>query len=137
VVAAVAPHQGASRRLWPVFEKRRIVELTMRKGASIRAIAREQGVHPTSLSHWRRLYRAGTLGTQSPSARRACASAANARFLPVTVAAAMHPAQLSSDSHAGGSGVIELTLSSGSTLRIEIGTLDAGFVCALVAQLQR
>ena len=64
MVAAVAPHQGASRRLWPVFEKRRIVELTMREGASIRAIAREHGVHPTSLSHWRRRYRAGTLGTQ-------------------------------------------------------------------------
>lgn len=109
----------------------------MREGASIRAIAREQGVHPTSLSHWRRRYRAGTLGTQSPSAPRACAPAANATFLPVTIAPAMHASQLPSDSHARASGVTELGLSSGSTLRIEIGTLEAGFVCTLVAQLQR
>jgi transposase-like protein len=42
--------QHAPRRQWPLAEKRRIVELTLRAGVPVRAIAREQGVRPTSLS---------------------------------------------------------------------------------------
>lgn len=136
MVAAEAPQQRAPRRRWPESEKRRIVELTMRKGASIHAIAREQGVHPTSLCHWRARYRAGKLGAQSPPPR-ARVTASSATFLPVTIAAAQRASQPSSDSRVRGAGVIALTLSSGSTLRIETDMLEAGFVCALVAQLQR
>ncbi|HEY9084924.1 MAG TPA: transposase [Candidatus Tyrphobacter sp.] len=65
-----APKQRAPRRRWPIAEKRRIVELTLRDGASIRAVAREQGVHPTSLCHWKVLYRAGKLNAQLPPAPR-------------------------------------------------------------------
>ena len=83
MAATRAPKPRAPRRQWPLAEKRRIVELTLRAGVSVRAIAREQGVHPTSLSHWRTLYRAGKLDAQStsvagqtgthPSAARGCA----------------------------------------------------------------
>ncbi len=59
-------NERSSHRRWPLAEKRRIVELTMRKGASTCAIAREHSVHPTSLSHWRTLYRVGKLDAQPP-----------------------------------------------------------------------
>jgi transposase-like protein len=57
MAATKAPTQRAPRRHWPPAEKRRIVELTLRAGVSVRAIAREHGVHPTSLHHWTALYR--------------------------------------------------------------------------------
>jgi transposase-like protein len=54
MAATPAPKQRAPRRSWPSAEKRRIVELTLREGASLLAIAREHGVHPNSLGHGRR-----------------------------------------------------------------------------------
>ena len=80
-----APKQRSERRRWPIAEKRRIVELTLREGVSTRAIAREQGVNPTSLCHCKALYRAGKLDAQPPRAR---AHASSAAFLPVTIASA-------------------------------------------------
>ena len=75
-----APKQRSPRRRWPIADKRRIVELTLREGVSTRAIAREEGVNPTSLCHWKALYQAGKLDTQPPRAR---ARASSAAFLPV------------------------------------------------------
>lgn len=131
--AVTSPKACEARRRWPLSEKRRIVELTLREGASIRAIAREHSVHPTSLCHWRARYRAGKLEAQP--AQRTRAAASSAMLLPVTLVPATGSAQPPFDSHARA--VIEFTLSSGHMLRIEMGMLDAGFVCALVAQLQR
>lgn len=129
------PKQRAPRRRWPIPEKRRIVELTLRGGASIGAVAREHGVHPTSLCHWRGLYRSGKLCVQLPGAPRGRAGASSATFLPVTIAArASRPAH---DSGVSGPSIVQITLPSGATLRIESGTLDAALVCALVAQVQR
>jgi hypothetical protein len=42
MAAAKAPKQSAPRRRWPAAEMRRIVELTLRAGASIGAIARTE-----------------------------------------------------------------------------------------------
>lgn len=137
MAAAKAPQQRAPRSQWPLAEKRRIVELTLLAGVSVRAIAREQGVHPTSLSHWRTLYRAGKLDARSQSVPRVRSSKASATFVPVSIVPAVgRPAPRP---HAGacGGGVVELMLASGATLRIETGALDAALVCALVAELQR
>ena len=134
-----SPTQRAPRRRWPPAEKRRIVELTLRAGVSVSAIAREYGVHPTSLNHWKALYRAGKLDAQVKSAPRVPGPAASATFVPVNVLPAMRRPQPAtrSDAAAARSGIVQLVLASGATLRIETGALDAGLVCALVAELQR
>ena len=127
-----APKQRSPRRRWPIAEKRRIVELTLREGVSTRAIAREEGVNPTSLCHWKALYQAGKLDTQPPRVRARTSSAA---FLPVTIASALEPPR--QNWGVGGRSIVQLTLPSGATLRIEMGVLDTGVFCALLAQLQR
>lgn len=126
----------APRRQWSLAEKRRIVELTLVACASTRSIALEQGVHPTSLSHWKSLYRAGKLDA-SPRAR--VRLTAPTTFLPVRIASAVRGSQRSTlghDAHARGS-VVQLMLASGATLRLETEGLDAALVCALVAELRR
>jgi len=150
MAAAKAPKQSAPRRRWPAAEKRRIVELTLRAGVSIGAIAREHGLNPSSLSHWKTLYRAGRLDAQAQSSSRAHAAPANATFVPVSLVRAVRTPQpatrglgpdprparrLSAD--AGGSAVVQLVFGSGVTLRIETDALDAALVCALVAELHR
>jgi transposase-like protein len=75
----------APRRSWPPAEKRRIVELTPRAGASVPAIAREHGVCPNSLHRWRLLYRTGKLGAPVQPAPRVAGLAASATFLPVSM----------------------------------------------------
>jgi transposase len=131
--------ERASRRQWPPAEKRRIVELTLRAGVSVSAIAREHGVHPTSLNHWKALYRAGKLDAQIKSAPRVPGPAASATFVPVNVLPAVRSSEptIHSDAAASRSSIVQLVLASGATLRIETGALDAEFVCALVAELRR
>jgi transposase-like protein len=129
-----APNKRATRRRWPLSEKRRIVELTLRAGASIGAIAREQAVHPTSLCHWKALYRAGKLNAQPEP--RVSIAAPGATFLPVTIAGAGR-ARRSASGALGALSVVQLVLASGASMRIETGGLDAALVCALIAELRR
>ncbi len=136
MAASESPHRRAPRHRWPLSEKRRIVELTLPEGASIRTIAREHGLDPTSLSHWRALYRAGQLEAQP--APRVRASAESARFVPVSIAPAVRTLEaISNLARAGGSSVVQLVFASGAALRIEAGDLDAALVRALVAELRR
>ena len=138
MAAKELPTQRAPRRRWPPAEKRRIVELTLRAGASLGAIAREHGVHPTSLNHWKALYRAKKLDAQVKSTPRVPDPAASAKFVPVNVLPAVRRSQPSThDAAASRSSIVQLVLASGATLRIETGALDAALVCALVAELQR
>lgn len=130
-----AAKQPATRRRWTVTEKCGIVELTLRPGASMSAIAREHGVHPSSLSHWKALYRAGKLNAQPVP--RVRAAAPSATFLPVTLAAAEPAPQPPPGSQTGGSSVVQLILASGATLRIETDTLDTEFLRALVTEMRR
>lgn len=130
-----APKQRTLRRYFPPSEKRRIVELTLCEGASVRAIAREQGVNRNSLYQWRALYRAGKLGG-SPTRRRGVA-APSAAFLPVTISSEAHTLGPAPGAPLRGSSVVLLMLASGAMLRIETGALDAEFLRALVAELQR
>jgi transposase-like protein len=120
-------------------EKRRIVELTLVEGATVVAIAREHGLHPTSLNHWKTLYRAGKLDAQVKSAPRVAGPSANATFVPVNVAPPMRRPQpvTRPDAAASRSSIVQLMLASGATLRIETGALDAALVSALIAELQR
>jgi transposase len=140
MAAAKAAKERGPRRRWPAAEKRRIVELTLRAGASVGEIAREHGVHPTSLSHWKKLYRAGKLDAQDQSTPRvAAAPPASATFVPVSLIRAVRRPQPPARPDAGACGrsVVQLVLTSGATLRIETGALDAALVCALVVALRR
>jgi len=134
-----ASKQRAPRRRWAPAEKRRIVELTLRTGASIGSIARENGVHPNNLRQWEALYRAGKLDAPVKPALRVSGSAAGAKFVPVNVVGPARRSQLPArpDESAFGSGVVEIVLATGATLRLETRALDAALVCALVAELQR
>jgi transposase-like protein len=127
-----APRQRAPRRRWPLSEKRRIIELALRKGASMCAVAREQDVHPNSVRQWMALYQSGKLGTQP----RPRARASSATFLPVQIAATVRSAQNVGD-RGWGPSVVQIILPSGVTVRIESAELDAEVVGALLAQLQR
>lgn len=135
MAASKASSQHRTRRQLPLSEKRRIVELTLQEGASIRSVAREQGVNRNSLYQWQALYRAGKLkGEPAPRVR---AASPKPSFLPVTIAAAVRAPQAASSTQPSASSIVQLTLSSGATLRIETGTLDAGFLCALLAELRQ
>jgi len=143
-MAATETRNSSDRlRRWSLSEKRRIVELTHRKGASISEIALAHGLHPTSLSHWRSLYRAGKLSDASPRAHPSGATV-QATLLPVMIST-RHPGDASVsqavvDSSAilrtHENAVIHVSFSSGATLRIETGSLDVTFVCALLAELR-
>ena len=124
--------QRAPRRRWPLAEKRRIVELTLREDASIRAIAHEYSVHPTSLCHWKSLYRAGKLNASAPRSSRV----SGATLLPVTIMPAAHAPRGESNSSVRARSIVQIVLPSGATLRIETGVLDPAIVCALITQLR-
>ena len=134
-MAAAKSPQRRPRRHLPPAEKRRIVELTLVEGASVVAIAHEHGVHPNSLGQWKALYRAGKLDVPA----RVAGPAASATFVPVSLAPDLRRPQpdTRSDAAVGRSGIVQLVLASGATLRIETSALDAALVCALVAELQR
>jgi transposase-like protein len=130
-------------RRWSLSEKRRIVELTHSKGASISEIALAHGLHPTSLSHWRSLYRAGKMSDTSPRAHPPGATV-QAALLPVMIST-RHPGDASVSQAAVDSStslrthenaVIHVSFSSGTALRIETGSLDVTFVRALLAELR-
>jgi len=134
-MAAKAERNVTRRRRLPPAEKRRLVELTLRAGASLGEIARKHGLHPNSLREWRALYRAGKL----ESTARVGADPAGATFVPVSIVPTARRPRLIAcpDSRLGGSGVVQLVLASGASLRIETDALDAALVCAIVAELRR
>ena len=75
VKLATTVEPEAKRRRRSVQERRRIVEETLKTGASVARIARAHGVNANQVFYWRTLYRRGRLG----------APAAEATLLPVTL----------------------------------------------------
>ena len=53
------------RRRWPVGEKCRIVEQTLKPGASVARVALAHGVNANQVFSWRRQYRQGLLGQRN------------------------------------------------------------------------
>jgi transposase len=58
---------GASRRRRTAQERRLIVEETFAAGSSVARVARKHGINANQVFQWRRMYREGQLGEQSPS----------------------------------------------------------------------
>lgn len=139
--ASEAPRRGAPRSRWSISEKRRIVELSLSEGASVSEIALAHGLHHTSLSRWRSLYRSGELSGGS-ARKRACSSTASEKFFPVMITEeqernAQSPrATTSMKTQMRESGTVSLSLPSGATLHFEIGTLDFAFIRALLVELR-
>lgn len=94
-----------------VVEKRRIVEETLLKGASVSSVARAHGVNANQVFQWRRLYRDGLLGV--------CPSGEEMRLLPVAVLdeARVEIAGLS------GTALVDAPLGAGSS----VGTIELTF----------
>ena len=102
------------RRRWSVAEKRRLVAATLEPGASVSALAREAGVHPSQLFGWRRQMRA----------------TAPTGFAPVQIAG-----EAPSTGFAG-LGTIEIEFAAGARMRIS-GVVDPVTLAAALAALTR
>jgi transposase-like protein len=136
VAAPKGSKQRAPRRRWPLSEKRRIVELTLRPGASLSAIAIEHGVSRTGLCNWKSLYRAGKLDA---SAAPRAGSTAKPTFLPVSIEPVVRKARPVPLGDAGvhGGSVLQLAFPSGTKMRIETSALNLALISALIAELRR
>jgi transposase len=75
----VVVKREAQRRRWPVGEKCRIVEQTLKPGASVARVALAHGVNANQVFSWRRQYRQGLLSQRNAEA---------VKLLPVQVSEA-------------------------------------------------
>ncbi len=103
------------RRRWSRAKKEQLVAATLEAGASVSALARAAGMHPSQLYGWR---------------RQLCARpGAGPAFTAVRVVA--EPTAMTGLS---GPGVIELEFASGARMRIT-GAVDAATVSAAIGAL--
>jgi transposase len=100
------------RRRWSSAEKDQLVATSLEAGASVSAIARDAGIHPSQLYGWRRQLRARQ----------------GIGFAPVQIAPEVAPAGLA------GGGAIEIEFATGARMRIT-GAVDPAMLTAAVAAL--
>ena len=101
------------RRRWSVAEKRQLVAATLEPGASVSAVAREAGIHPSQLFGWRRQMRA-----PAPTG-----------FAAVQIAG-------EAPSSGVGLGTIEIEFAAGARMRVS-GAVDPATLSEVVAALTR
>jgi transposase len=102
------------RRRWSAAEKERLVAASLEAGASVSAVAREAGMHPSQLYGWRRQL----LRRSQPAAS----------FAAVRIAAEPAPAGLPT------AGLIEVEFTNGSRMRIT-GAIDPATLTTTIATL--
>jgi transposase len=102
------------RRRWSAAEKEQVVSASLEAGASVSAVARQAGIHPSQLYGWRRQL----LLRSQPAAS----------FAAVRLAA--EPAAASWPAH----GLIEVEFTNGSRMRIT-GSIDAGTLSTTIVTL--
>ena len=128
----ITPPTTPNRSRRSIAEKRRIVEETLAAGASVARVARAQGVNANQVFQWRRLYRAGRLGS-APSA-----SSAAIKLLPVTVETAPSTSPImtiEAPSNTPPTGKIHIKLGR-AQIRIE-GNPDPALLRAVLGSLRR
>lgn len=76
----------AQRQRRSIAEKRRIVEETLGRGASVARVARAHGINANQVFGWRRLYLAGRLGAQKPGMKLLPVRVRDRESAPVVVA---------------------------------------------------
>src|SRR5262245_9108565 len=104
---------GGTRQFRSREERRRIVEETLKPGASVALVARTHGVNANQVFKWRAQYRKGRLDMDSPST-----------LVPVKVTDGIQPLRVPSHRKSKGktSGIIDIDLGH-ARIRIE-GTVD-------------
>ena len=102
------------RRRWSAAEKGRLVAASLEPSASVSAVAREAGIHPSQLYGWRRQL----LRRSQPTAS----------FAAVRIAAEPGPTE------APARGLIEVEFANGSRMRIT-GAIDPATLTTTIATL--
>jgi transposase len=118
---------GGRREFRSKEERRRIVEETLKAGASVALVARANGVNANQVFKWRAQYRKGRLEVKSPTTT----------LVPVEVSDAIRAIQpvIRRKSKARKSGIIDIDLGH-ARIRIE-GTADPECVRAALEGLAR
>jgi len=133
----------AKRHYRSADERRHIVEETLVPGTSVAIIARSHGVNANQVFAWRKMYRAGRLGSTALVSTSGT-SVSHVSLLPVRVAADAEsqqpaPVAMSTQCDADGgaavaSGSIDLTLGK-AQVRIT-GPVDAGMLRVVLEYLR-
>jgi transposase len=125
-VRVVRLKNGGTREFRSKEERRRIVEETLKSGASVALVARANGVNANQVFKWRRQYRKGRLEIEAPTT-----------LVPVKISDAVSPLPRPArhKSKARKSGIIDIDLGH-ARVRIE-GTADPECVRAALEGLAR
>ena len=129
--AGVAPGDGASgrRRYWTAEEKRRIVEQTLSSTSSVAMVARQHGINANQVFYWRKLYRAGHLGSDGGAEQQV-------RLLPVSVSDEQ-PAETEPEETTSPAAGLTINIEfPGRTLVSLEGAVDANIVRAVLESLR-
>jgi transposase len=118
------------RRYWTAEEKRRIVEQTLSSGLSVASLARQHGVNANQVFYWRKLYRAGQLGSDERSTE------ASVRLLPVSVGSDEPCASRPEQGESAASCVTMNIEIAGHALVSLEGAVDADIVRAVLESLR-
>jgi transposase len=123
--------EGASgrRRYWTTEEKRRIVEQTLSSTQSVAMVARDHGVNANQVFYWRKLYRAGQLGSDGGTEQQV-------RLLPVSVSDEQPAETEPEETTSPASGVTINIEFPGRTLVSVEGAVDADMIRAVVESLR-
>jgi transposase len=117
------------RRYRTPQEKRQIVEQTLSSGLSVASVAREHGVNANQVFYWRKLYRAGQLGSDGGAEQQV-------RLLPVSVSDDQ-PADTEPDEATNSVPGVTINIEfPGRTLVSVEGAVDADIVRAVVESLR-
>jgi transposase len=117
------------RRYWTPQEKRQIVEQTLSSSLSVASVAREFGVNANQVFYWRKLYRAGQLGSDGGTEQQV-------RLLPVSVSDAQPEEAEPEKAASPGPGVTINIEFPGRTLVSVEGAVDADIVRAVLKSLR-
>jgi transposase len=112
------------RRRWSWSDKQQIVEETLLPGASISAVARRYGLHPSQVFAWRKAAREG-------NPEEAGCGSLDGAFVPVLVTSGLHL-----PSGTIGCGRMEIVLVSGRRIVVDAG-VDAAALDRVVNVLER
>ena len=113
------------RRRWSRTDKQQIVEETLMRGASISAVARRYGLHPSQLFAWRKAVREGDI-------EEAGCGSLDCVFAPVLVTGGARMAPPG----AIGCGRMEIVLGSGRRIVVD-ASVDAAALDRVVDVLER
>jgi transposase len=127
-VVAATLTDGRERRIWTKEQRRKIVEETLKAGASVSLIARAHDVNANQVFKWRKLYREGRLEVRP-------ADGTLGKLLPVKISDVKRSTDERPRGKSRRSGIIEIDLGH-ARIRIE-GGVDPDCVRAVLEGLIR